>query len=235
MITIPHYYYYGFDIYYIILILPAFIISLFAQIKVSSTFSKYSKTINMSGLSGAKAAEKVLLTHGVTNVKIERVNGNLTDHFDPRTNVIRLSDSVYDSTSVAAVGVAAHEAGHAVQYAEQYAPIKIRNSILPVVNFGSKFSFITILLGILFANDILIYVGIALFSLSTLFQILTLPVELNASRRAMETIRGQALLSDDEARGAKKVLTAAAMTYIAAVVMSLAQLLRLLLLSRRRR
>ena len=231
----PHYYYYGFDIYYIILILPAFLISLFAQIKVSSTFSKYSKTINMSGLTGAAAAEKVLLSHGVTNVRIERVNGNLTDHFDPRTNVIRLSDSVWGSTSVAAVGVAAHEAGHAVQYAENYAPIKIRNTILPVVNFGSRFSFIAILLGIVFASDLLITVGIVLFSFATLFQILTLPVELNASKRAMQTIRNQALLSDDEATGAKKVLTAAAMTYIAAVIMSIAQLMRLLLLNRRRR
>lgn len=231
----PHYYYYGFDIYYIILILPAFIISLFAQIKVSSTFNTFSKTANMSGLTGAKAAEKVLSSHGVTNVKIERISGNLTDHFDPRTNVIRLSDSVFDSTSVAAVGVAAHEAGHAVQYAESYLPIKLRNTILPVVNFGSKFSFIAILLGIIFANDLLIYVGIALFSFATLFQIITLPVEFNASKRAMETIRGQALLSGDEAKGAKKVLTAAAMTYVAAVIMSVAQLLRLLLLSRRRR
>ena len=231
----PHYYYYGFDIYYIILILPAFIISLFAQIKVSSTFKTFSATANMSGLTGAKAAEKVLSSHGATNVKIERVNGNLTDHFDPRTNVIRLSDSVYDSTSVAAVGVAAHEAGHAVQYAESYLPIRLRNTILPVVNFGSKFSFIAILLGILFANDLLIYVGIALFSFATLFQIITLPVELNASKRAMQTIREKALLSYDEAKGARKVLNAAAMTYVAAVVMSIAQLLRLLLLSRRRR
>ena len=227
----PHYYYYGFDIYYVILILPAFLISLIAQIKVSSTFSKFSKTINMSGLTGAAAAEKVLLSHGVTNVTVERVGGNLTDHFDPRTNVIRLSDSVYDSTSVAAVGVAAHEAGHAVQYAQGYTPIKIRNTILPVVNFGSRFSFIAILLGIVFASDLLITAGIILFSFATLFQIITLPVELNASKRAMQTIRGQALLSDDEAVGAKKVLTAAAMTYVAAVIMSIAQLLRLLLLN----
>ena len=230
----PHYYYYGFDVYYIILILPAFLISLIAQIKVSSTFSKFSKTINMSGLTGAAAAKKVLLSHGVTNVTVERVGGNLTDHFDPRTNVIRLSDSVYDSTSVAAVGVAAHEAGHAVQYAQGYTPIKIRNTILPVVNFGSRFSFIAILLGIVFASDLLITAGIILFSFATLFQIITLPVELNASKRAMQTIRGQALLSDDEAVGAKKVLTAAAMTYVAAVIMSIAQLLRLLLLNRRR-
>lgn len=233
--NMPHYYYYGFDIYYIILILPAFLISLFAQIKVSSTFSKFSKTVNMSGLTGAEAAKKVLLSHGVTNVMVERVGGNLTDHFDPGSNVIRLSDSVFDSTSVAAVGVAAHEAGHAVQYAQNYLPIKLRNTILPVVNFGSKFSFIAILLGIIFANDLLLSVGIILFSFATLFQILTLPVELNASKRAMQTIREQALLSDTEAKGAKSVLTAAAMTYIAAVIMSVAQLLRLLLLNRRRR
>ena len=189
----------------------------------------------MSGLTGAAAAQRVLYSHGVTNVRIERVSGNLTDHFDPRTNVIRLSDSVFDSTSVAAVGVAAHEAGHAVQYAQNYAPIKIRNSILPVVNFGSKFSFIAILLGIVFSFSPLITVGIILFSFSTVFQVLTLPVELNASKRAMETIRGQYLLSDHEAKGAKRVLTAAAMTYIAAVIMSIAQLLRLLLINRNRR
>ena len=227
----PHYYYYGFDIYYVILILPAFLISLIAQIKVSSTFSKFSKTINMSGLTGAAAAEKVLLSYGVTNVTVERVGGNLTDHFDPRTNVIRLSDSVYDSTSVAAVGVAAHEAGHAVQYAQGYTPIKIRNTILPVVNFGSRFSFIAILLGIVFASDLLITAGIILFSFATLFQIITLPVELNASKRAMQTIRGQALLSDDEAVGAKKVLTAAALTYVAALLTSLLTLLRLVILA----
>lgn len=231
----PHYYYYGFDIYYIILILPAFLISLFAQIKVSSTFSKFSKTANSKGLTGAEAARRVLLANDVTNVRIERVGGNLTDHFDPRSNVIRLSDAVYNSTSVAAVGVAAHEAGHAVQYAQAYLPIKVRNAILPIVNFGSKFSFIAILLGIILANDLLISVGIILFSFATLFQILTLPVELNASKRAMQTIRAQSLLLDDEASGAKSVLTAAAMTYIAAVVMSVAQLLRLLLLNRRRR
>jgi Zn-dependent membrane protease YugP len=229
-------YYYGFDIYYLALILPAFIISLIAQIKVKSTFSKYSKMENSARLTGAMAAEKVLAAHGVYNVKVERINGELTDHFDPRTNVIRLSDSVFDSSSVAAVGVAAHEAGHAVQYAENYSPIKLRASLVPVVNFGSRFSFIALFLGLFLSSNLLIWAGIILFSFATLFHLVTLPVELNASKRAMETIKGNYLLrEDDEVKGAKKVLTAAAMTYIAAVLMSIAQLIRLLAIFGRRR
>jgi Zn-dependent membrane protease YugP len=232
----PHYYFYGFDIYYLTLILPAFIISLFAQIKVKSTFSKYSGMTNSARITGAQAAQKVLSAHGVYDVKVERVGGNLTDHFDPRTNVIRLSDSVYDSTSVAAVGVAAHEAGHAVQYAQGYVPIKLRNLLVPIVNFGSSFSWIAIMLGLVFSFSYLVFAGIILFSFATLFQVLTLPVELNASKRAMETIRGEYLLrEEEETKGARKVLTAAAMTYIAAVVMSVAQLIRLLAIFGRRR
>lgn len=232
----PHYYFYGFDIYYLTLILPAFIISLVAQVKVKSTFSKYSEMTNSAGLTGAQAAQRLLSAHGVYDVKIERVSGSLSDHFDPRTNVIRLSDTVYDATSVAAVGVASHEAGHAVQYAQGYAPIKLRNAIIPVVNFSSKFSWIAIMLGILFSFSYLILAGIILFSFATLFQIITLPVEFNASKRAMETIRGEYLLrEDEEVKGARKVLTAAAMTYVAAVVMSIAQLLRLLAIFGRRR
>lgn len=232
----PHYYYYGFDIYYIILILPALIISLIAQVKVKSTFAKYSNMHSETRLTGADAAKKVLSTHCVYDVNVDKVAGNLTDHFDPRSNVIRLSDSVHDSTSVAAIGVAAHEAGHAVQHAENYAPIRIRNKLVPLVNFGANISWIAILLGVFLSYGVLVYVGIALFSFSTLFQLITLPVELNASKRAMETIRGQGLLRDDEEiKGAKKVLTAAAMTYLAAALMSLAQLLRLLLLFGRRR
>jgi Zn-dependent membrane protease YugP len=232
----PHYYFYGFDIYYLTLILPAFIISLFAQIKVKSTFSKYSEMTNSARITGAQAAQKVLSAHGVYDVKVERVGGNLTDHFDPRTNVIRLSDSVYDSTSVAAVGVAAHEAGHAVQYAQGYVPIKLRNLLVPIVNFGSSFSWIAIMLGLVFSFSYLVFAGIILFSFATLFQVLTLPVELNASKRAMETIRGEYLLrEEEETKGARKVLTAAAMTYIAAVVMSVAQLIRLLAIFGRRR
>lgn len=232
----PYYYYYGFDPYYLLLILPAFIISLIAQFKVKSTFAKYSKMNSARHLTGAQAAESVLRAHGVYNVSIERVSGNLTDHFDPKANVIRLSDSVYGSTSVAAIGVATHEAGHAVQYAEKYAPITIRNKLVPIVNFGSSVSWFALLLGIALSFDWLVFVGIGLFSFATLFQLITLPVELNASNRAMSTIRGQMLLADeDETKGARKVLTAAAMTYVAAVVMSIAQLLRLLALFGRRR
>lgn len=232
----PYFYFYGIDIYYLTLILPAFIISLIAQFKVKSTFSKYSQMLSTNRLTGAQAAQRVLSAHGVYDVKIERVGGSLSDHFDPRTKVIRLSDSVYDATSVAAVGVAAHEAGHAVQYAQGYVPIKIRNAIVPVVNFGSKFSWIAILLGIFFSNNYLILAGIILFSFATLFQIVTLPVEFNASKRAMETIKGEYLLrEEEEVKGARKVLTAAAMTYVAAVVMSIAQLLRLLAIFGRRR
>ncbi len=229
-------YYYGFDTYYFTLIIPALLLSLFAQIKVKSTFSKYSNYLNSSRLTGAQAARSVLSSHGVYDVSVERVSGELTDHFDPRSKVIRLSDSVYDATSVAAVGVAAHEAGHAVQYNEGYAPIKIRNTLVPVVNFGSRFSWIALLLGLFLGFQPLILIGIGLFSFATLFQLITLPVELNASKRAMQTISDRMLLrEDDEIKGARRVLTAAAMTYLAAVIMSIAQLLRLLALFGRRR
>lgn len=230
-------YYFGFDIYYLLLILPAFIIALIAQIKVKTTFSKYSSFKTANHLTGAEAAKRVLESHGVHNVKIERVSGSLTDHFDPRTNVIRLSETVYDAATVSAVGVASHEAGHAVQYAEKYAPISIRNKLVPIVNFGSSFSWIALFLGIILSFDLLIFVGIGLFSFALLFQLITLPVEFNASRRAMETIRGQYLLeSDAEIKGARKVLNSAAMTYVAAVLMSVAQLIRLLaIFSRGRR
>ncbi len=232
----PHFYYYGIDIYYLVLIIPAFILSLIAQIKVKTTFSKYSGLLSSKNVTGAEAAEKVLSANGVYDVRIERVSGSLTDHFDPRSKVIRLSDSVYSSTSVAAIGVAAHEAGHAVQHAQGYSPIKIRNTLVPIVNFGSSFSWIAIMLGFAFSNNILILVGIGLFSFATLFQLVTLPVELNASKRAMQTISKSGLLvQGNEMKGAGKVLTAAAMTYVAAVVMSIAQLLRLLLIFGKRR
>ena len=230
-------YYYGFDIYYLLLILPAFIISLIAQIKVKSTFSRYSALHTSNGMTGARAAEQVLASHAVYNARIERVSGQLTDHYDPKANVIRLSDSVYDAATVAAVGVAAHEAGHAVQYAQKYTPIVIRNKLVPIVNFGSSFSWIALMLGLVMSFDILVYVGIGLFSFATLFQLVTLPVELNASKRAMQTIKDQYLLPDDsQVKGARQVLTAAAMTYVAAVVMSIAQLIRLIaIFSRGRR
>ncbi len=228
------FYYYGIDPYYIYLVLPAIILCTIAQIAVKSTFSKYSKV--GSAASGAEAAERVLHANGVYDVKIERVSGNLTDHYDPKTNVIRLSDAVYDSRSIAAVGVAAHEAGHAVQYANSYAPIKWRTAIYPVCNLGSQLSLPLILLGLFFNFPALATVGIIFFAAALLFQLITLPVEFNASRRAVTAIReNDILLGDSEINGAKKVLTAAAFTYIASFLLSLMQLLRLLALTNRRR
>lgn len=228
------FYYYGFDSLYLMLVLPAILISLWAQIKVKSTFSKYSK--NYAPLSGAEAAERVLHANGVYGVKIERVRGNLSDHYDPRTNTIRLSDTVHSVNSIAAVGVAAHEAGHAVQYAKGYAPIKIRAAILPVCNLGSQLALPLVLLGFVFNFAFLVDLGIIFFSLALLFQLITLPVEFNASRRALSTISdNHILLNDNDQKGAEKVLTAAALTYVAAVLVSLAQLLRLIALSNRRR
>ncbi len=216
------------DYWYIVLVLPMVILSAYAGIKVKTTFSKYSNIF--SGMTGAEAAIRVLNANGVYDVKVEKVAGNLTDHFDPRSNIIRLSESVYDDRTVAAVGVAAHEAGHAVQYAQNYKPIMIRNSIVPVVNFGSSISWFVILAGLFMFNDIMIWIGIALFGLTTVFHLLTLPVELNASKRAIQTIRENNLLYGDEIDGAKKVLTAAAMTYVAALLTSIASLLRLILI-----
>lgn len=219
-------YYYGFDTTYIILVLPALLFALWAQFNVNFTFNKYSK-IN-SGMTGYESAKAILDANGLTNVRIERVSGNLTDHFDPRSNVIRLSESVFSSTSAAAVGVAAHEAGHAVQYAEDYAPIKVRNAIIPITNFGSNLAMPLILIGILLSFPTLAYIGVAAFGLSTLFQLITLPVEFNASRRAMTALEANSRLNDEQTRAAGKVLRAAALTYVAALAVSLANLLRLL-------
>ena len=232
--------YYGFDWTYIVLVLPCIIFSMWASSSVNSTFKRFSQKYSSRRITGAQAAQRVLSHNGVSGVRIERVSGNLTDHYDPRTNVIRLSDSVYDSTSVAAIGVAAHEAGHAVQYARHYAPIHFRAAIIPITNIGSKLAMPLILLGVVlnFMGGIstgLIYLGIAAFALSLLFQVVTLPVEFNASRRAMRAISDAELLTADEQRGARKTLTAAAMTYVAATAVALAQLLRLLVLFGRRR
>lgn len=229
------YYYYGFDWTYLIIVLPCIVISMLASASVNSTFKRYSKQLSIRRITGAQAAQRVLLSNGVSGVRIERISGNLTDHFDPRTNVIRLSDSVYDSTSTAAIGVACHEAGHAVQYAQHYFPIKLRAAIIPVTNIGSKLAMPLILLGVLFSAfgsvfESLIYIGIACFSLSLVFQLITLPVEFNASRRAINAIADGELLTDEEIRGARKTLTAAAMTYVAATAVALAQLLRLILI-----
>lgn len=223
-------YYYGFDYYYLVLVLPCVILAFWAQAKVNSTFQKYSRVYSRRNMTGAQAAAAVLRAGSVNNVRIERVSGHLTDHFDPRDNVIRLSDSVYGSTSVASIGVAAHEAGHAVQYAVGYAPMKLRAVIIPATNIGSTLAMPLILMGLIFNYGTLITVGIAFFGLSTLFQLVTLPVELNASHRALDAIREGGLLYDDEYPMAKKTLWAAAMTYVAALAVSLAQLLRLILL-----
>ena len=235
-------YYYGFDMTYILLVLPCILLSLWASANVKSTFSKYSKQYSQRRLTGAEAAQRVLHAHGVRNVRIERISGSLTDHYDPKTNVIRLSDDVYANTSTAAIGVACHEAGHAVQYAESYAPIKLRAAVIPLTNFGSRIAMPLILAGILFSafggfSDTLVYLGIACFGFSLVFQLITLPVEFNASRRAMQTIESAGLLTEEEQRGAKKTLTAAAMTYVAATAVALAQLLRLIAIfgGRRRR
>lgn len=229
---------FGIDIYYILLVVPAFILSLWAQIRVKGTYKKMSAVRNSRNLTGAQAASRVLYEHGITDVTIERVGGELTDHYDPRTNVIRLSDGVFDSTSVAAVGIACHEAGHAVQYAKGYAPIKMRNSILPVCNIGSRFGIPLAVIGLFIWGTVgryLFWAGILLYSLVALFQLVTLPVEFNASHRALEAIDNTGMLVGEEYKGAKKVLTAAALTYVAALAVSLANLLRLILRNTNRR
>ena len=231
----PFMYYYGFDMTYIVIVLPCIILAIWASANVNRTFRKYSEQYSRRHITGAEAAQQVLSANGVHGVRIERVSGNLTDHFDPKSNVIRLSDDVYSSTSTAAIGVACHEAGHAVQYAKHYSPMKFRAMIIPVTSIGSKLAMPLILLGIIFSyagelNYSLVYAGIACFALSLVFQLVTLPVEFNASRRAMQAIQGAQILDPDEQKGARKTLTAAAMTYVAATAVSLAQILRLLLL-----
>ena len=228
-------YYYGFDWTYLVLVLPCILLSLWASSNVNHTFKKYSRQYSSRRLTGAEAAQRVLMANGVRGVRIERISGNLTDHYDPKANVIRLSDSVYSDTSTAAIGVACHEAGHAVQYAENYAPIKLRAAIIPLTNFGSRIAMPLILAGILMTflgsfSDTLVYLGIAAFGLSLVFQLVTLPVEFNASRRAMQAIENANILTLEEQRGARKTLTAAALTYVAATAVALAQLLRLILL-----
>ena len=234
------YYYYGYNSTGLLPVLICAIFALWASHNVNSTFKKYAKQFSRRNLTGAQAAQRVLSANGVHGVRIERVSGNLTDHFDPRTNVIHLSDSVYDDTSTAAIGVACHEAGHAVQYAVGYAPIKLRAAIIPATNFGTKIAWPLMLLGILLSGMSetfynLVYVGIACFSLSLVFQLVTLPVEFNASRRAMQAIEEGGILYEDELVGARKTLTAAALTYVAAVATSLVQLLRLIAIYGRRR
>ena len=226
---------YYFDWTLLVLVLPCMLLAGLASANVNATFKRYSTQYSRRGLTGAQAAQRVLSSNGVTGVRIERVSGNLTDHFDPKSNVIRLSDSVYSNTSTAAIGVACHEAGHAVQYAQQYAPIKLRAAIIPVTNLGSKIAMPLIFAGILFSglgelSVAIVYLGIACFGLSFVFQLVTLPVEFNASSRAIRAIEQGQILSDEELRGAKKTLKAAAMTYVAATAVALAQLLRLIVI-----
>lgn len=222
--------YYGIDITYIVLVLPVVILSFIIQARVSSVFNKYSTHRNARNMTGAQVAERMLHAFGVTGVRIERVSGKLTDHFDPKANVIRLSDSVYDSPSVAAAGVAAHECGHAMQYAVGYGPIKLRNAIIPVCQFGSTLSTPLILIGFFLSWQPLVDIGILFFALAAFFQLITLPVEFNASRRAITTLETAGILGEGEISSAKKVLGAAAMTYVAALAVSLVQLLRLILI-----
>ena len=228
-------YYYGYGEFlanniYCILLVPVLILSLWAQAQVSGNFRRYSAVNNRRRLTGAQAAEAVLHAHGVYDVSIRSCRGNLTDHYDPRDNTVYLSDSVYHAPTVAAVGVAAHEAGHAVQYAENYGPVRLRKAIIPATQIGSKFSFILLIIGMALYSQTLFLTGILLFSLTTIFQLVTLPVEFNASARAIETIEGQGLLEGEEIGGVKRVLRAAAMTYVAALLMSALQLLRFVLI-----
>ncbi|MDD3430246.1 MAG: zinc metallopeptidase [Oscillospiraceae bacterium] len=223
------------DPYYIILVIPAMIFAAWAQMKVKSTFHKYSNVKMDSGLTGAAAARAILDRNGLTNVQIEHVAGNLSDHYDPRTNVVRLSDSVYNSNSVAAVGVAAHECGHAVQHAEGYFPIKIRTAIIPITQIGSNLAMPLVILGLFMGLEMLVNIGIILFASVALFQLVTLPVEFNASSRAVATLSQSGMVDNFEENGVKKVLTAAALTYVAALFVALANLLRLIALANRRR
>ncbi len=228
-------FYYGFDLTYLILVLPFVIISLWASSNVNSTFRRYSQVYSKRGMTGAQAAEQVLKSNGIYNVRIEQVSGNLTDHYDPKSNVIRLSTDVYGSTSVASIGVACHEAGHAVQYALNYGPIKLRAAIIPVTNIGSMLAIPLIILGLVLnfmaeLSFVFVYIGIGCFGLSLLLQLITLPVEFNASRRAVSAIKDSSILFEDELDGAKKTLRAAALTYVAAAAVSLMQFLRLLML-----
>ena len=223
------------DMTYVYFVLPALLLAMWAQARVTSTFNRYSKITTQRNLTGRDAARKILDANGLHSVKIEWIPGNLTDHYDPKAKVIRLSDSVYDRNSIGAVGVAAHEAGHAVQHSEGYMPIKLRNSVIPVANIGSYLAFPLAILGILVSNDLLINTGIILFSAIVLFQLVTLPVEFNASNRAVTILARDVMLNRQEVHGVKKVLSAAAMTYVAAAATAVMNLVRLLVLVNRNR
>ncbi|MBB6631164.1 zinc metallopeptidase [Clostridium algidicarnis] len=222
-----------YDSTYLILV-PALILSIWAQSKISSTFNKYSKIYSSKGYTGSEVARMILDSNGLVDVRIERVAGNLTDHYDPRDRVLRLSEKVYSSTSVASIGVAAHEVGHAIQHQQDYRPLIIRNNIVPVVNISSSASWIIFFIGIIMGLPLLTNIGIVLFSAVVLFQLITLPVEFNASNRAIKILEDKSILYENEIVGAKKVLSAAALTYVAATLTAISQLLRLMALSNRR-
>lgn len=219
----------------VLIVLPALVFTIWAQMKVNSTFNRYSKIYTSGRLTGAEAARRILDANGLYDVKIERVHGSLTDHYDPKKNVIRLSETVHDVSSVAAVGVAAHETGHAIQHARGYFPIRVRMAIIPVTRIGSMLSMPLFIIGLLLASSPFILLGILLYSLITVFQLVTLPVEFNASRRAMQTLESQGILYKEELDGAYSVLSAAAMTYVAALATSLLTLLRLLVIANGRK
>jgi len=219
---------------YMIMVLPAILLALWAQSKVKSTYAKYSRYATRSGLSGAQAASRILSSSGLDKVPIESIPGNLTDHYDPKTRSLRLSSAVYSGQSIAAVGIAAHEAGHAIQHSRRYVPLQFRNAFFPVAHIGSKTAFPLIVLGMVLGFAGLIQVGVLLFSLAVLFQVVTLPVEFNATRRAKAALTQAGLITtQDEAQGVNAVLSAAALTYVAATVTALAQLLYFFLRSRR--
>jgi len=215
------------------LLLPAIIAALWAQSNVQNTYRKYSRIRSFQGYTGAQIARKILDDNGLSYVKVEFAQGEgLSDHFDPRTNVVRLSNDVYNSTSIAAIGIAAHETGHAIQYMEEYGPIKVRNAIIPITNIGSKAALPLVIIGLIFSIPEIAFIGVLAFSLAVVFQVVTLPVEFNASKRAVTILEENNYLSAEELRGSKKVLSAAAMTYLAAAFVSLMQLIRLLLIAR---
>lgn len=234
--------YYGsyFDPTYILVIIGA-VLCIFAQLRIQSTFKKYSKVMSRSGMTGAQAAQRILQLSGIYDVRIEHIRGELTDHYDPSSKVLRLSDSVYGSNSIAAIGVAAHECGHAVQHDKGYAPLKIRSALVPAANIGSRLGIPIIIIGVLLGmNQLFIQIGIWVFALAVLFQVVTLPVEFNASGRALGMLGNYGLMENDETRSCRKVLSAAALTYVAAAASSILQLLRLIILygnngNRRRR
>ncbi len=226
--------FYPTDIYYLILVVPALLLAAYADYKVKSAFSKYSKVPARAGYTAAEVARFILDNNGLSHVQIERIAGNLTDHYDPKANIVRLSEAVYGSTSVASLGVAAHEVGHAIQHSVAYMPIKVRNALVPVTQIASTIALPLALLGFIFGS-VLLRVGLILFAVTVLFQVVTLPVEFNASARALETLKSNGFMEEEDLSGTKKVLSAAAFTYVASTLVAVMNLLRLVLLAKRRR